>query len=72
MLKDMDRVLEESGKWFLHVALAVVVTFLFQPISQGKLDLKTFILALLTTAVFFALGNLLLYLSKRVRRKDGI
>ena len=29
MLKDMDRVLEESGKWFLHVALAVVVTFLF-------------------------------------------
>ena len=67
----MDKVIEESGKWFLHVALAVVVTFLFQPISKGKLDVETFFLALGITAVFLAIGNFLLYLSKKVRR-DGL
>ena len=67
----MDKVLEESGKWFLNVSLAIVVTFLLQPIAKGTIDKTSVIYTLIGASVFFAFGNVLLYLSKKVR-KDGV
>ena len=70
MLRDMDRVLEEFGKWFLHFALAVAVALIIQPISKSALDVTTTVKVVGVIAVFLAFGGVLLYLSKRVGNKD--
>ncbi len=66
----MDGVLREFGKWFLHFALAVSVTFIIQPLSQGVLDLATTFKAVGVVLLFLAFGGVLLYLSKKVGSRD--
>lgn len=61
----MDRVLEESGKWFLNASLVVFATLIIQPIAQDKVEPAFVVKAGVSMAVMFAVGAVLLYLSKR-------
>ena len=70
MLKDMDKVLEEFGKWFLHAGLIVFATFVLKPFKDGRFSMSEFLASLVALASLLAFGGILLYLSKKVR-KDG-
>ena len=67
MLKDMDRVLEEFGKWFLNAGLVVFATFVLKPFRDTSFSVSEFLAALTALASLLAFGGVLLYLSKRVR-----
>ena len=61
----MRKVLEESGKWFLNISLAIVITLLIQPIAKGAIDKNSVFFALLSAFILFAFGNILIYLSNK-------
>ena len=61
----MRKVLEESGKWFLNISLAIVITLLIQPIAKGTVDENSVLFALLGAFILFAFGNILIYLSNK-------
>jgi len=69
MLRDMDRVLEEFGKWFLP-GLIVFATFVIKPFKDGYFSVAEFAVSLVALLSLLAFGGILLYLSKRVRN-DG-
>ncbi len=62
----MGKIFEESGKWFLNIALAIAVTFLIQPLTKEEVSFSSFLKALMAVIVFFTFGNILLYISKKV------
>jgi len=37
----MKRVLEEFGKWFLNLALALAIGLIIQPLAKGEISLST-------------------------------
>jgi len=63
----VGRVLEEFGKWFLHVALALAISFVIKPLSEGKIFGTEGMAALAGTIVFLVIGGILLYLSTKLR-----
>lgn len=66
----MDKLLEEFGKWFLNFALAVSIAFVIQPLAKGNITLAIAAKAIAVILIFLAFGGVLLYLSKKVGRKN--
>ena len=66
MFRNMEKLLEEFGKWFLNFALAVSIAFVVQPLAKGDISLETTLKAVLVIFIFLAFGGFLLYLSKKV------
>ncbi len=66
----MKKVFEESGKWFLNIALAIAVSFLIQPLTKGEISTSVFVKSLVAISVFFTFGNLLLYISTRMDKDE--
>ena len=70
MVRNMDKLLEEFGKWFLNFALAVSIAFVIQPLAKGSITLEIATKAIGVILIFLAFGGVLLYPSKRVGREN--
>ena len=70
MVGDMDKLLEEFGKWFLNFALAISIAFVIQPLAKGSITLEIATKAVVVILIFLAFGGVLLYLSKKVGREN--
>ncbi|RUM28741.1 MAG: hypothetical protein DSY42_07885 [Aquifex sp.] len=68
----MAKLLEEFGKWFLNAGLIVFATFVIQPFRDEKFEVADFLWALSALVSLLAFGGLLLYLSSKVRSKNGV
>ena len=62
----MERVLEEFGKWFLNLALALAIGLIIQPLAKGEISLSTTVWVIVLIIFLLAVGNAMLYLSTKV------
>ncbi len=62
----MGKVLEEFGRWFLNLALAIGVALILQPIAKGEFRLDTAFWGLLTMLVLLFFAYRFLYLSSKI------
>ncbi len=71
-IQSMEKVLEESGKWFLNASLIIFATLIVQPIAQEKVKTEFVIKAGISIIILFAIGLILLYLSKKKEENNGL
>jgi len=62
----MERVVEDFGKWFLNLALALAIGLIIQPLAKGTFDLGAALKTLSVIAILLAFGGTFLYLSTKV------
>ena len=58
--------MEEFGKWFLNLALALAIGLIIQPLAKGEISLSTTVWVIVLIIFLLAVGNAMLYLSTKV------
>jgi len=66
----MEKVLEEFGKWFLNLALALAIGLIIHPLAKGNLSLSTTLWVIGLIIFLLIVGNTMLYLSTQVGGKE--
>jgi len=57
---NIKKAVEETGKHFLNVAVALIIFAILQPIIKGEFNLKTGIIFVTAYIVILLIGNLLI------------